>query len=118
MGAVSEQARTESVRVKLSPQMSQKLEGLAVEHGMPTSTLAAFAISHWINDQEQKAKMQKLAILDASRRMAESFDPERMEKALAAALPAVIKAMASEGMELDHEKVAQLVDRAEASASK
>jgi len=118
MGAVSEQARTESVRVKLAPQMTVKLEEMAVEYGMPTSTLAAFAISQWIIDQDRRLKLMKISAVEASRKMAESFSGETMEKALVAALPAMVKAMASEGMELDHEKIAQIVDRAEAPASK
>lgn len=118
MGAVSEQARTESIRIKLAPQTSKQLEDLAVEYGMPTSTLAAFAISQWIIEQDRKLKLMKLAAVETSRKMAESFSGESLEKALVAALPAMVKAMAAEGHELDGDKIAALVDRAEAPASK
>lgn len=103
MGAVSEQARTESVRIKLSPNISQKLEELAVEYGMPTSTLGAFAISQWIIEQENRKKTTKLIAMDASRRMAEAFNEKAIEKVLTATLPGVVKAMAELGHTVDCE---------------
>lgn len=118
MGAVSEQARTESVRVKLAPQMTVKLEEMAIEYGMPTSTLAAFAISQWIIEQDRKLKFTKMAVMDASKRMADSFSGEGLEKAMEKALPAVVLALAEAGHLEEAKRLESSVDRVEASASK
>lgn len=61
--------RTGDCRVKLSPDMLQRLESLADSYGMPTATLAAFAIAEWVNQKETNARNAKIAIVEAARKM-------------------------------------------------
>lgn len=45
--------RTDSVRVRLSPEMMKRLERIANELGMPVSTMAALAVGHYVTEQER-----------------------------------------------------------------
>lgn len=40
--------RTDSIRVRLSPDMMEKFETLSVDYGMPMATLGAFAIANFV----------------------------------------------------------------------
>ena len=51
-------ARTEGLRVKLSADMMLRLESISHSFGMPTSTLAAFAIAEFVNRAEANRAMQ------------------------------------------------------------
>lgn len=102
-------ARTQSIRVKLSPEMLKRVEGFSESYGMPVATLAAFALANWINQQETQQKMTRLAVLEATRQGFSQFTGEAMEKALTAALPAITVAMAKEGYTLDGEAATQQV---------
>lgn len=105
-------ARTESIRVKLSAEMLQRLEGFAIDYGMPSATMAAFAVADWITKQESNQKMTRMAILEATRQGMTQFSGEAMEKAMEkameSALPAVALALASSGQELSEEGQAML----------
>lgn len=45
--------RTDSVRVRLSPDMMKRLEMVSAELGMPASTVAALAVGSYVNDHER-----------------------------------------------------------------
>lgn len=90
-------ARTESIRVKLTPDMVGRLESFSVSFGMPSASMAAFAIAHWINQQETTQKMTRMAVMEATRQSFDQFNGDVMEKALTAALPAITLAMANAG---------------------
>lgn len=95
-------ARTESMRLKLAPDMLSRLESFSADFGMPTSTLAAFAVADWVNRQEMNRRMTKLAVVEATRRSIEQFSGAALEKALTTALPAVAVALAEAGHSTDH----------------
>lgn len=96
-------ARTQSIRVKLSPDMLKRVESFSESYGMPVATLAAFALANWVNQQETQQKMTRLAVMEVTRQGMAQFSGEALEKALTAALPAITTAMAKEGYVLDHE---------------
>jgi predicted transcriptional regulator len=87
--------RTDSVRVKLAPDMLERVEKLASDYGMPTATLCAFAVAEWVRTQERQHALARMAVLDASRRLGAEFDmsDERLEKVLGPALTAAMSAI-------------------------
>jgi len=98
-------ARTDSIRLKLAPDMHARLEKYAQSYGMPLSTLGAFALADWVNKQDLNASMTRMAVLEATRTgFAHAFNDEAMERAMAAALPSVVLALADAG-HIDAEKV-------------
>lgn len=56
-------ARTDSVRLKLSPDMVARLERLAEAYGMPLSTLGAFALAEWVVGKENNVRLTREAVM-------------------------------------------------------
>lgn len=102
------QARTASIRVKLSPEMLTLLDQFACEYGMPTATMAAFAISDFISRKNQERKMARLAVMEATRQSMSQISGEKMEKALEAAIVGALKVTGSSGLMLDREPTATM----------
>jgi predicted transcriptional regulator len=93
--------RTDTVKIKLSPDILARLEDQARAFGMPPSTLCAFAVADWLNRQDQNQKLARMAVLDATR--SSLPDQEAMMAALEAAMPAAMKALAQTNLPLDGE---------------
>ena len=49
--------RDETLRIKVAPDILRRLEQLALRFGLPSSTLAAYAVAQWLAQQEQGANM-------------------------------------------------------------
>ena len=62
--------RTGDCRVKLDPDMLERLEKLAKAYGFPVATMAAMAIGEWVNGKEQSAAHQRMLMVDVGRRIA------------------------------------------------
>lgn len=56
-------ARTDSVRLKLSPDMVARLGRLAEAYGMPLSTLGALALGEWVVSKEANVRLAREAVL-------------------------------------------------------
>lgn len=54
--------RTDSVRVKLAPAMLDRVEKLAIDFGMPTATLCAFAVAQFVQTEESKRQNVQTAV--------------------------------------------------------
>jgi predicted transcriptional regulator len=110
---VSENRRTDSVRVRLSDDMMARLERVSLGYGMPVSTVAAFAISDFVQQKENTLAMGRDAINKMADQALESLDldlnPEAA-KALAAAFEPLILAMQKPGTA----KISQPIDHEEA----
>lgn len=91
--------RTDTVKIKLSPEILARLEDQARAFGMPPSTLCAFAVADWLNRQDQNQKLARMAVMDATRNALP--DQEDMLKALEAAMPAMYRALQQENLPLD-----------------
>ena len=61
--------RTDNVRVKLAPEMMERLERMASNYGMPTATLCAFAIAEWVAGKENNLALSRMAVMDMGRKM-------------------------------------------------
>lgn len=49
--------RDETLRIKVAPDILRRLESLALRFGLPSSTLAAYAVAQWLAQQEQGANV-------------------------------------------------------------
>lgn len=96
----AENKRNADIRVRLHPDMMDRLGVLATAHGMPPSTMAAFAIADWVLRQENNAKVTRMAVLDATRN---SVSPQNIERAIEAMMPTLVKALGQENLPLDGE---------------
>lgn len=86
--------RTDSVRVKLSPEMSDRVEKMASEFGMPSATFCAFAVGDFVRRSEQQQSLTRMAVLDASRRSGDVIDEavlQRIIEGMAPHLPALMQ---------------------------
>lgn len=85
-----ENRRTGSIRVRLSPEMLDRLEALAKRYGMPVSTLAAFAIARFVQSEE----MNRMVVMDTARQQVKALEgqitDERMEKVFGTMLDAML----------------------------
>lgn len=97
--------RTDSVRVKLSPDMLKRVEQLAVDYCMPVATLCAFAVAEWVRGQDRQASLSRMAALDMSKRALAMFDmsDERMEKVFGSSFERAFKEFALAPGALDRE---------------
>lgn len=67
--SISENRRVDSLRVRLSEDMTERFESLANRYSMPAATLAAFAISRFvIQEDEASAISREMQRFLASRR--------------------------------------------------
>jgi len=49
--------RDEILRIKVAPDILRRLEALALRFGLPSSTLAAYAVAQWLAQQEQGSQL-------------------------------------------------------------
>jgi len=93
--------RTDSVRVKLSPEMLDRVEKMAADYGMPSATFCAFAVGDFVRRSEQQAQLGRMAVMDAARRSGDAMDfsDERLERIFSSMLPEIAK-MAAEDKRL------------------
>lgn len=75
--------RTTEVRVKLSPEIAEAFSGYAGQLGVLPATLAALVVGEYVDKRSESARLTRLALLDASKRAAESFTPEALVAAQA-----------------------------------
>lgn len=99
--------RTDSVRVKLAPEMLVRLESQAKAFGMPVATVCAFAVADWIQRKENEKAMTRMAVLEATRQSGQmmSMTEEQMERVFTPMLVELAKqqALSQENLPLEHE---------------
>ena len=97
MALLQENKRTDSIRVRLSPEMMDRFEQLAKGYGMPPATLGAFAVARFVQQEENNAKLNRMAVLDATRNSSDKLDQvfseDSMEKILGPMFKAMIEQM-------------------------
>lgn len=65
---MSEGKRSDTLRVRLAPEVLERLEKAAERHGFPVASYAAFAIGRHLVEQENQQQAVRLGVLEASRR--------------------------------------------------
>lgn len=80
--------RTDSVRLKLSADMVARLDRIALAHGMPASTVAAYGLASWINQQEANAQLAHQAAMEIARSLNEHIG--EIGPVLERALPGIV----------------------------
>lgn len=96
--------RTEALRLKLAPDMMERLARRAAAFGMPEATFAAFAVADFLNRQDAQDNLTRMAAIDISRRMSD-LDEQKMEAAFKAVMPSIVAALSDEQiakLRLDH----------------
>lgn len=100
MATPAENRRTDSIRVRLAPEMMDRFEALAARYGMPPATLCAFAVARFVQQEENNASLTRMAVLDAARKsgekMDEMFNEESMEKIFGPMFKALMEQMQPE----------------------
>jgi predicted transcriptional regulator len=100
MATAPENRRTDSIRVRLAPEMMERFEHLASRYGMPPATLCAFAVARFVQQEETNAQLTRMAVLDASRksgeRLEEVFSEDNMEKIMGPMFKALMEQMQPE----------------------
>ena len=56
--------RTDSIRVRLSPDMMKRLEAISANLGMPPSTVAAMAVGTYVIEQERTIVLDRVMTED------------------------------------------------------
>lgn len=100
--------RTDSVRVKLAPEMLERVEVQAKAFGMPVATVCAFAVADWIQRKENEKAMTRMAVLEATRHSSEQLNmtEEQMERVFGPMLAELAKqqALTQQNLPLEHEE--------------
>ncbi|MDC7692649.1 hypothetical protein [Vogesella indigofera] len=86
--------RSESMRVRLAPDLMVRYEHQALRVGMTPATLAAYIIGSWVKSQEDQLRMQSVAVMDAARKMLPQVDEEQLEALTAGMLEGMAPALA------------------------
>lgn len=70
---MSEGKRSDALRIRLSPEVLERLEKVAERHGFPVASYAAFAIGQHLVGLENQQQAVRLGVLDASRRSVDTL---------------------------------------------
>jgi len=71
--------RTGDCRIKLAPMMLERLEKMADLYGMPSATLAAFALAEWINQKDNTLQLGRMAVMDIGRKVGGMIEEQLKE---------------------------------------
>lgn len=96
--SVSDRRRSVEVRVKLSPVLSERFSAIAERRGLPPATLAAVALGEYVEAQETRLQLQRMATVDVSKRAVDLISSPDSVAALAKSIfsdPAMLSALAS-----------------------
>ncbi len=95
MTTTEKSTRTDSMRVRIAPEMMERFEKIALRYGFPPSTLAAFAISKFVQSEENTLQFSRMAIMDATRKQAtqtaDMFNDDAMERVFGPLLENIMK---------------------------
>jgi len=91
----AEGRRTVSVRIRVAPEMSERLQVVSARYGMAPSTFCAFAVGRAVQQEEDNIRLSRMAIMDLIRRQGETvagvLSDEAIERMLAGAAAALFK---------------------------
>lgn len=83
--------REDKVAVMFSSEMKARLDKMAAAFGMPPSTLCAFAVASWVQQQENNLAMARMAVLQMAKQAGEKFDSAEFDQMLQAGIVAMAK---------------------------
>lgn len=90
--------REDKIAVMFSSDMRKRLNVLAEGFGMPPSTLCAFAVASWVQQQENNLAMTRNAITQMAAQIGEKVDPVMVDVAAQASLVAVNRHLDNQGL--------------------
>ena len=66
--------REDKIAVMFSSEMKARLDKIAAGFGMPPSTLCAFAVASWVQQQETNAAMTRMAVLSIAKQAGDKLE--------------------------------------------
>lgn len=90
--------REDKIAVMFSSDMRKRLNVLAEGFGMPPSTLCAFAVASWVQQQENNLALTKVAIGQIADHVGVKVDTLLDDAGLTASLAQVNRALDTEGL--------------------
>lgn len=97
--------REDKVAIMLSSEMKERLEKVAAGFGMPPSTMCAFAVAAWVQQQENQAALARMAVLDIARKAGEKIDDVDLDAIVKFSQQQSLKSVDAQGLlTLDHEE--------------
>lgn len=90
--------REDKIAVMFSSGMRQRLNVLAEGFGMPPSTLCAFAVATWVQQQENALAMTRNAVSEMVSHASEAMDATMLDDVAMASLKAVARSVDSQGL--------------------
>jgi len=90
--------RTGNIRIKVTPEMLERVERQANALCMPVATVCAFAVGDWVQRQENQLKLIRMAVMEASRRSIDDLGmtEERIERLFGPMLVELVKQQAEQ----------------------
>lgn len=95
MATAPENRRTDSIRVRLSPEMMERFERLASCYGMPPATLCAFAVARFVQQEDTNAQLARMAVMGATRKAGDRMEEVLSDASLEKMIPGVLAELAS-----------------------
>lgn len=100
--------REDKIAVMFSTEMKARLDKIAAGFGMPPSTLCAFAVASWVQQQETNAAMTRMAVLSIAKQAGEKLDGLDLDELVRASVFAGAKSVGDPlGLMPTHPPVAQ-----------
>lgn len=90
--------REDKIAVMFSSDMRKRLNVLAEGFGMPPSTLCAFAVAAWVQQQENSLAMTRNAVNQIATQAGEKIDSALLDEIAQAALLYANKHLDSQGL--------------------
>jgi predicted transcriptional regulator len=90
--------REDKIAVMFSSDMRRRLNVLAEGFGMPPSTLCAFAVASWVQQQENNLAMTRNAITQITNQAGEMLDAVLVDELAKASLVQVNRKMDTQGL--------------------
>lgn len=90
--------RNDKIAVMFSSDMRSRLSVIAEAFGMPPSTLCAFAVASWVQQQERSLSMAREAIQSIADKAGELIEPELVNKCATASLIEVNRHLDAQGL--------------------
>ena len=98
--------RTGNIRIKVSPEMLDRIEFQARALCMPVATVCAFAVGDWVQRQENNLKLTRMAVMEASRRSLDDLGltDDKLQALFGPMLTEIAKQQANLSLDLEEPK--------------
>lgn len=75
---ISSRRRTTEIRVKLAPSMAEQFDLVAANRGMLPASLAALVLGEYLENLQEKRRLNTLTVAAMSKEIVNAFTPEKL----------------------------------------